>query len=208
MGMLDVPTILAHCNTVPVDQLPLLAGTRAAMAVIPSVAMQSGVPAAPVRAALDAGVTVTLGSDNVCNNTNVDLFEEMRMLGKLAAFTSRSPNNVSPREILGIATVNGHRALDGGADDGLIAVGAVADLIAVPLAEIPRGPVGAQSLEAALVYGVSGASVSHSMVDGRWLMTDRVVRTLDVEAALIQQQADYDTLVARTAGAPADGRWL
>ena len=39
-------------------------------------------------------------------------------------------------------------------------------------------------------------------------MTDRVVRTLDVEAALIQQQADYDTLVARTAGAPADGRWL
>ena len=208
MGMLDVPTILAHCNTVPVDQLPLLAGTRAAMAVIPSVAMQSGVPAAPVRAALDAGVTVTLGSDNVCNNTNVDLFEEMRMLGKLAAFTSRSPNNVSPREILGIATVNGHRALDGGADDGLIAVGAVADLIAVPLAEIPRGPVGAQSLEAALVYGVSGASVSHSMVDGRWLMTDRVVRTLDVEAALIQQQADYDTLIARTAGAPADGRWL
>lgn len=205
MGMLDVPTILAHGNTVPVDQLPLLAGTRAALAVIPSVAMMSGASAAPVREALDAGVLVALGSDNVCNNTNVDLFEEMRTLGKLAAFTSRVPNQVTPREILGIATVNGQRALDGGPEDGRIAEGAVADLIALPLAEIGRGPVGAQSLEAALVYGTSGASVSHSMVDGSWLMTGREVRTLDLAEAISHQQRDYDTLVSRMrAGAPRE----
>lgn len=197
MGMLDVPTILAHCNTVAVDELPLLAGTRAAMAVIPSVAMQSGVPAAPVRDALDAGVLVTLGSDNVCNNTTVDLFEEMRVLGKLAAFTTRVPGVIAPEEILAIATVNGHRALGGGLEDGMIAPGGLADLIALPLAEIPRGPVGAQSLAAALVYGASGASVTDSMVGGRWLMSDRVLHTIDTRAALAQQQRDYDTLVAR-----------
>jgi 5-methylthioadenosine/S-adenosylhomocysteine deaminase len=205
-GMLDVPTILAHCNTVPVEELPLMAGTRAAMSVIPSVAMQSGVPAAPVRAALDAGVLVSLGSDNVCNNTNVDLFEEMRTLGKLASFTSRLPGVVAPAEILAIATVNGHRALGGTPADGLIAPGGVADLIALPMSEIPRGPIGAQSLEAALVYGASGSSVSDSMVDGRWLMTDRVVHTVDVGAALTRQQRDYDTLVARMrAGAAVGG---
>ena len=197
MGMLDVPTILAHCNTVPIEQLPILAGTKAAMAVAPSVAMHSGAPAAPVREALDAGATVALGTDNVCNDTNADLFEEMRALGKLAAFTSRIPNQVTPREILGIATVGGHRALDHGPTDGTLVPGAVADLIAIPEREIARGPAGAQTLEAALVYGTSGASVSHSMVAGRWLMAERELLTIDAAAALRQQQHDYETLVAR-----------
>lgn len=197
MGMLDVPTILAHCNTIPVEQLPLLAGTRAAMTVIPSVAMMSGAHAAPVREALDAGVTVALGSDNVCNNTNTDLFEEMRTLGKLAAFTSRVPNRVTPLEILAIATTGGQKAIDGGPLDGMLVPGAVADLIAIPVRVIARGPVGAQSLASALVYGTSGSSVSHSMVGGRWLMQDSRVLTLDVAMALAQQQVDYDTLVTR-----------
>ena len=82
--------------------------------------------------------------------------------------------------------------------------GAVADLIAIPLSEVSRGPVGAQSVEAAIVYGTSGASVSHSMVDGQWLMTDRQVRTLDVADALSQQQRDYDTLVSRMRAAAAE----
>ncbi|WP_210505483.1 amidohydrolase family protein [Naasia sp. SYSU D00057] len=201
LGLLDVPLILAHCNTVPVDQLPLLAGTRATMAVIPSVAMQSGAPAAPVRAALDAGVNVALGSDNVCNNTNVDLFEEMRTLGKLAAFTSKVPNQVTSREILDIATAGGHRALDGGPDDGRLVPGAVADLIAIPISDIARGPRGAQSLESALIYCTSGASVRSSMVAGRWLMRDGVVGTIDAGAARAQQQADWDTLLGRKVAA-------
>lgn len=204
MGMLDVPTILAHCNTVPVEQLPLLAGTRAAMTVIPSVAMMSGAPAAPVREALDAGVTVALGSDNVCNNTNSDLFEEMRTLGKLAAFTSRVPNQVTPLEILAIATTGGQRAIDGGDDDGKLVAGAVADLIAIPAHAIARGPAGAQSLASALVYCTSGSSVTHSMVGGRWLMTDSRVLTLDVGESITQQQADYDTLIARMNAARDD----
>jgi 5-methylthioadenosine/S-adenosylhomocysteine deaminase len=197
MGMLEVPTILAHCNTVRTDELPLLVDTKAAMTVIPSVAMASGAPAAPVREALDAGVTVALGSDNACNNTNLDLFEEMRTLGKLAAFTSKIPNQITPREILNIATVGGHTAIDSGAHAGRLVAGGVADLIAVPVRHIQRGPVGAQSLEAALVYCTSGASVSHSMVDGRWIMTDRTPVNIDVGSALSQQQIDYDTLTER-----------
>lgn len=199
--LFDVPLILAHCNTVPVDQLAYLAGTRATMAVIPSVAMVSGAPAAPVREALDAGVNVAIGSDNVCNNTTVDLFEEMRTLGKLATFSSRVPNQVTSKEILSIATVGGHRALDGGPDDGRLVPGAVADLIVVPVSGINRGPQGAQSLESALVYCTSGASVSSSMIGGRWVLRQGQVLTLDVRAALSQQQADYETLRSRGAAA-------
>lgn len=197
MAMFDVPTILAHCNTVPVEQLHLLADTRATMSLIPSVAMQSGAAAAPVRAALDAGITVGLGTDNVVNNTNSDLFEEMRTLGKLATFVSGTPNQVSPREILEIATVNGHRAIAGGNDDGRLLTGAVADLIAIPLSDLWQGPVGAQSVEAAMVYCTSGASVRDSMVAGEWLMRDRILSTIDLPAALAAQQRDHALLAER-----------
>lgn len=205
MGMLDIPTILAHGNTVSTEDLALLSATRAALAVVPSVAMQSGVPAAPVREALDLGVTVSIGSDNPCNNTNADLFEEMRTLGKLAAFTSRVPASVTSREILEIATVGGHRALAGGPDDGRLIPGAVADLIAVPAREVWRGPAGAQSLESALVYGTSGASVTHTMVAGRWLMAEGRLLTLDLSAARRRQQADYNVLAARMAAGERTG---
>ncbi len=197
LGLLDLPLILAHCNSLPVEQLPLLAGTRASIAVVPSVAMQSGAQAAPVREALDAGVTVALGSDNVCNNTQVDLFDEMRTLGKLAAFSSGVPAQIGSREILDIATVGGHRALDGGPDDGRLVPGAVADLIALPVSEIHRGPVGAQSLESALVYCTSGASVSHTLVAGRWLMAERRLLTVDDGRARRAQQRDWDVLMHR-----------
>src|SRR3546814_12827557 len=103
------------------------------------------------RCALVTGVQTCalpiLGSDNVCNNTTTDLFEEMRTLGKLAAFASKRPNQVTSREILAIATVGGQRALDGGSDDGRLVPGAVADLIAIPVSEVYSGPQGAQRSE-------------------------------------------------------------
>lgn len=86
----------------------------------------------------------------------------------------------------------------------MLQAGAIADLIAIPLAEVGRGPRGAQSLEAALVYGTSGASVASSLVGGSWTMRDRRVLTLDVDAALAQQQRDYDILISRMAAATGE----
>src|SRR3546814_14734500 len=137
------------------------------MAVIPSVAMVSGAPSAHVREAIDAGVNVAIGSDNVCNNTTTDLFEEMRTLGKLAAFASKRPNQVTSREILAIATVGGQRALDRGSDDGRLVPGAVADLIAIPVSEGSIGPPAAPRLESSPVSFPSRASFASSLLCGR-----------------------------------------
>ena len=201
IGLLDLPLILAHATSLPADQLHFLAGTRASIAVVPSVAMMSGVTAAPVRAALDAGVNVTIGSDNPCNNTGMDLFEEMRTLGKLAAFVDQRPNSVTPAEIIRIATINGHKALGGAPADGQLSTGAVADLIALPVSALHKGPDGAQSVLSSIVYGASGNSVTHSMVAGRWLMRGRELLTVDMPSVIAAQQADYDVLVARMAAA-------
>lgn len=201
LGATDVPVLLAHANDILVDDLPLLAGTAASIAVAASVAMISGAHAAPTRAALDAGVNVVIGTDNLCGNNNADMFEEMRTLGKLAAFVGRRPNAVTPVELLGMATWRGRSAMGGAPGDGTLVEGAVADLIALPTAALHRGPVGAQSVHSALVYGASGFDTTHVMTGGRWLKLDGELTTIDLPAVLAQRQRDFDTLMARVAAA-------
>ncbi|QHC65906.1 amidohydrolase family protein [Rathayibacter sp. VKM Ac-2759] len=197
LGLFDVPLLLAHSNEIVVEELGLLAGSRASLVAAASVAMISGAAAPPVRQTLDAGVNVAIGTDNLCGNNNADLFEELRTLGKLAAFAERRPNAITSRELLGMATWRGHRALGGATEDGTLAPGAVADLIALPVSALHRGPVGAQSLHSALVYGASGFDTSHVMTGGRWLKRDGAVQTVDLAASLEGRQRDYDTLMER-----------
>lgn len=73
----------------------------------------------------------------------------------------------------------------------------MADLIALPVSALHRGPVGAQSLHSALVYGASGFDTSHVMTGGRWLKRDGAVQTVDLAASLEGRQRDYDTLMER-----------
>ncbi|PTL71445.1 S-adenosylhomocysteine deaminase [Rathayibacter caricis DSM 15933] len=197
LGLFDVPLLLAHSNEIVVEDLALLAGSRASLVAAASVAMISGAAAPPFRQALDAGVNVAIGTDNLCGNNNADLFEELRTLGKLAAFAERRPNAITSRELLGLATWRGHRALGGAAEDGSLVPGAVADLIALPVEALHRGPVAAQSLHSALVYGASGFDTSDVMTAGRWLKRDGAVTTVDLAAAVEQRQRDHDILMER-----------
>ena len=197
LGVGDIPVLLAHANDILHEDLPLLAGTGVSVAIAASVAMISGAHAAPVRAALDADVNVVIGTDNLCGNNNADMFEEMRTLGKLAAFTEQKPGAVTPIELLGMATWRGRAAMGGAPGDGTIVAGAIADLIALPTAALHRGPVGAQSIHSALVYGASGFDTTHVMTAGRWLKLDGELTTIDLPAALTQRQTDFDTLMSR-----------
>lgn len=201
LGLFEVPLLLAHSNRIVVDELGLLADTAATIVVAASVAMISGADCPPARAALDAGVNVAIGTDNLCGNNNADMFEELRTLGKLAAFAERRPNPITPRELLGMATWRGRRAMGGADDDGRLVPGAIADLIALPVAALHRGPVGAQSIHSALVYGASGFDTTHVMTAGRWLKRDGELTTIDLPAALAQRQSDYDTLMSRVRAA-------
>jgi len=206
LGLLDRRVLLAHACTIAVDDLPLLAGTAVSLVLAPNVCMASGATPPPFRAAIDAGVTVALGTDNVCNNGSYDMFAEMRAMGRLASFVSGRPDALSARELLGMATVAGHRALGICPVEpaGSIAPGAPADLISVAVPALHRGPAGMQSLHSALVYGGSGGAVRDVMVDGRWLMRDRALLTLDLAVASARRDSDAgDLLASRTRHAQA-----
>src|SRR5690606_21856341 len=107
------------------------------------------------------------------------------------------PGALRAREVLEMATFAGAKALGLGDEIGELSVGRKADVIALDMSGTGWGPLPTNDPFTALVYSVSGQQVSDSMVDGRWLMRDRTLQTLDYAAAVRQQAQDVTTLLAR-----------
>lgn len=95
----------------------------------------------PVQHMLDKGVNVCLGTDSACSNNNLDMFSEMRnaaLVGKVAAM---DPQACSAPTVLRMATVNAAKALGWEGQLGVVAAGALADLIAVDLQRVETWPL-------------------------------------------------------------------
>ena len=136
---------------------------------------------APLRALLDAGVRVGLGTDSVGSNNRLDLLEEARVASLLQRAVHRSTTLLAPAELLRLCTLDGARAL--GLDDriGTLEPGKDADLCAVSLAGVHARPV--HDPVAALFHSARGSDVVFAAVRGRALLRDGSVPTIDGEAA-------------------------
>jgi 5-methylthioadenosine/S-adenosylhomocysteine deaminase len=199
LGILETPILAAHSITVSESDIARMAKYPFYPVMAPSAAMRSGFPAAPVKAMKDAGVTVALGTDNVCNCNTYDMFSEMGTAGKLIIYREQDVNAVSARELVSMATREGAKALGMEKETGSLEKGKKADLIALDLSDIGWAPFCGQDYYTQLVYSVSGYSVTHSMVDGNWLMKDRKLLTIDYSDYVRRMEEDTRELQRRMA---------
>jgi 5-methylthioadenosine/S-adenosylhomocysteine deaminase len=197
MGMLERPLLAAHAITIPREDWQLLSGRSFSAVACASACMRAGAAAAPVVGMRAAGINVAIGTDNVCNNNDYDLFLEMRTLARLASFREGRPGALSAREALEMATISGAKALGLEDDIGGLAPGKKADLILLDTSEIGWTPYPTNTPFTALVYSVNGLHVTDTMVDGRWLMRERRLTTLDYTAARLRQSEDIRRLMER-----------
>jgi len=175
LGLLTDRDFLAHGVHVDETEIDLLAERGTAVVHCPASNMKLASGMAPVQAMLDRGVTVGLGTDGAASNNDLDMFDEIRdaaMLGKLAADDAGA---VAAADAVGLATTGSAAAL--GVDSGRIEPGANADLAVLDLSS-PR-LIPAHDLVSHLAYAASGSDVRHTVCDGRVLMRDREVLTLD-----------------------------
>jgi 5-methylthioadenosine/S-adenosylhomocysteine deaminase len=135
-------------------------------------------------------------------NNNLDLFEEMRQAALLQKLVRRDAAALPAATVLRMATAGSAAALGMGGEIGSLEVGKRADVIVVGLGRPHLWPVftgpGGNIVEQ-LVYSASGADVRHTVVDGRVLMEDGAVLTIDageVEEVVHREAAD----VLRKAG--------
>lgn len=196
MGMLDAPIIAAHAITIPEEDWPTLAEHNFTAVAAASACMRAGVEAAPVVGMRDAGINVAIGTDNVCNNNDYDLFLEMRTLAKLASFREKRPGALPAVDVLYMATMAGAKALGMADKIGSLEVGKLADLIVLDREGVGWAPLPTNDPFSALVYSVNGSSVTDVMVDGQWLLRERLWTTLDYAGAVRQQTADVTRLLA------------
>lgn len=147
----------------------------------------------PVAALDRAGVNVCIGTDGAASNNDLDMFGEMRLAAMLAKGTSGDPEAVPAARALSMATIHGARAL--GMEDrlGSVEPGKRADLVAVRLDCIETQPV--HNVISQLVYAAPRSQVSDVWVDGRRLLDDRELTTLDM-AELMDQCRNWQQRIA------------
>jgi len=195
VGLLSGDDFLAHAVHVDDTEIERLAATGAAVVHCPASNMKLASGIAPVQALLDAGVTVALGTDGAASNNDLDLFGELRdaaMVGKLAADDAGA---VPAAAAVRMATEGGAAALS--LPGGRLEVGAAADLAVVDLDAPHLTPP--HDLVSHLAYAARGSDVRHTVCDGRVVMRDREVLTLDAQRVVRTARERAAELASRTA---------
>ena len=177
LGVFDVPVIAAHCVYATDDDIRIMAEKNVSVAICPKSNMKLGNGFAPVREMLNAGVNVCLGTDGCGSNNSLNMFQEMNAAALVYKGENRQAQCVNAADVLRMATVNGAKAVGLEGELGVVREGAIADLILINLNEPQFIP--ANNIISGLVYSSTGAEVDTVIVDGRVLMENRRLTTID-----------------------------
>ncbi|KXB09249.1 hypothetical protein AKJ35_01165 [candidate division MSBL1 archaeon SCGC-AAA833F18] len=176
VGILSSNTVLAHCVHVNEDELSIMKKTEAKVAHNPMSNMLNGVGVAPVPKMLEKEISVGLGNDGYI----FDGFENLRSAYLIHKANARDPRIITPYQALEMATINGAKLY--GLEDklGSIETGKLADLIIINPDSLPT-PLRRKNVVEHIVNSVRGCDVETVIVDGRLLMREKRVITLDEE---------------------------
>ena len=176
-GLCGPRTVLAHCVHVTPDEVRVLAQTATSVAHCPGANLKLASGYAPLPRMLAARVNVALGADGAACNNALDVFHEMRL-----AATMHLPKYgaaaISPSEVLAMATLRGAEALGLSRELGSIERGKKADVTVLDLRAPHFQPAG-DDLHATIVHCARASDVTDVLVDGRILVRNRRLLTLD-----------------------------
>lgn len=199
-GLLDVDVLIAHGTGILDRDLPVLRqGTgNIAVASAPRGYLKFGWDTTPVRALRGIGIPVGLATDGAASNNTLDVWESMTLTALVQKSTERDPAWLTARQALDHATLQSARAVGLGDEIGSLTPGRRADIVLVDLDGPHTRPV--HDLAATLVHSARSADVTTTIVDGRILMRDRRLLTLDVPDIVRELGAELPALIDRGHG--------
>ena len=177
LGLLSPNLIAVHTVHLTDYEIKLLHQYGCSVAHCPSSNMKLASGFAPIPALLNQGVNVGLGTDGAGSNNRLDMFEEMRQAALLAKATSGRADSLPAHQALRMATLNGANALGLGEITGSLVVGKAADITAINFSDLNLMPC--YDPASHLVYTASREQVSHVWVNGRMLLDDKELTTLN-----------------------------
>lgn len=184
-GVLDADVLIAHGTGILERDLPVLesATGHVAVATAPRGYLKFGWPTTtPVRGLREIGIDVGLATDGAASNSSLDVWDAMALTALIQKSTTGDPRWMTSRQALHHATLQSARAVGLGEGIGSLAPGRRADIILVDLTGPHTQPV--HDLAATLVHSARSSDVRTTIVDGRVVMRDRELLTIDVPAVV------------------------
>jgi 5-methylthioadenosine/S-adenosylhomocysteine deaminase len=193
LGFFSRPALVAHAVHLNDKEIELLAAKGVAVSHNPvsNLKLASGIARVPDL--IRAGVTVSLGTDSVASNNNLDLFEEIRMSALLHKGVSGDPTAIPAYEALKLGTVYGAKSIWQQDQIGSLKIGMKADFIAINIEQPHFYPK--TDMISHLVYSGSGRDVAHVWIDGRQVLKNGECTLLDEEKIRYEAQASFDRLL-------------
>ena len=179
IGFFDGPTIAAHVVWPTEDEIPILVERKVGVIHNPTSNMKIASGIAPITEMLDAGVLLGLGTDGAASNNDLDMWEEMRLAAFLQKVDRMDPTVIPATTVLKMATRGGAEAIGLGDTTGSLEVGKRADLIQVAFDDVHHVPT--YDVVSHLVYVTDEQDVASVVVDGKVLMKEREMLTIDTK---------------------------
>jgi 5-methylthioadenosine/S-adenosylhomocysteine deaminase len=192
-GLLGAKVLAAHCVHISKGEMRILREYQSTVAHCPTSNLKLAAGIAQVSQMLDEKLTVGIGTDGPASNNDLDMFEEVRLAAILGKTAANDPTAVPARQALLMATRQGAAALFMGDRTGSLEVGKLADIITVdagPVHNMPRFDRDPNAIYSRIVYASKSTDVQHVICNGKWLMRDRELLTLD-EGALLREASEY-----------------
>lgn len=177
LGVLNDRVLAAHCVKLSAEDMDALAekNVKVSHCVESNMKLASG--AAPIPDLLKRGVTISIGTDGPASNNDVDMFAEMSSVAKMHKVVTGDPTVMDAETTLYCGTMGGAAALNAAGLIGSLETGKKADLIVLNLDQPHLVPL--YNIPSHLIYTARGADVIHSVIDGKIVMKDRELTTLD-----------------------------
>jgi 5-methylthioadenosine/S-adenosylhomocysteine deaminase len=197
IGFWGPRTIAAHGVWLVDAEIAVLARRNVALSHNPESNMKLASGTAPIVKCLEAGMVVGLGTDGAASNNDLDMFEAMRQAALLHKLQTGDPRAVPAGVALEMATIRGARALGMERAIGSLEPGKRADVITVSMKGARQTPM--YNPVSHLVYVSKGGDVQNTVVNGRVLMRNRKVTTLDEAQVLADARAMAEKVRAAVA---------
>ena len=194
-GLFKNRTIAAHCVHITQEDLDILAENGVTVASNPVSNMKLGNGLAPVTAMLNKGINVALGTDGAASNNTLNMFHELSVMTLIHKGATETAQCISAKEGLRMMTTAGAKAMGKEYEIGSVEAGKKADLIILntdTASFMPRN-----DYISCLAYSCNGSEVDTVIVNGKILMENREVKTLDKEKIFFETEKTMNRIVKK-----------
>jgi len=182
LGVLDEETVCVHCVWLDDNDIEILNKSGAGVASCSKSNMKLASGVAPLDKLVEAGIPVGLGTDGCASNNNLDMFGEITTAAKLHKVNRLDPTLLTAGTVFKMATTGGAKILGLQGKIGELVVGKLADIIIVDMQKPHLTPT--YDVNSMLVYSASGSDVKTSIINGRLVMENYHLLTIDPDEVL------------------------